>query len=80
MPLFLSEWTIPTAPDAELAFWVDPPVAARWITEALREARAWKRIYAVGWIHLYDDLPAASGGLIMANGKRKPSFYAFEHG
>ncbi len=80
IPLFVAEWTVPTAPDIELAFWVNAPVAARWITEALREARSWKRIYAVGWIHLYDDLPLTAGGLITESGKRKPGFYAFEHG
>ena len=86
IPLFLSEWTIPTAPDEELVYWVDPPVAARWITEALQEARAWKRIYALGWIHLYDDppvgkrLPITAGGLITVKGKRKPGFYAFARG
>jgi hypothetical protein len=80
MPIFLSEFTIPTAPDDEFNFYVDPPVAAKWITDALRLSRHWHRIYGLGWIHVYDDLPATAGGLLTATGQRKPSFTAFEHG
>jgi hypothetical protein len=80
MPIFLSEFTIPTAPDLEFNFWVDPPVAARWTTDALRLSRRWKRIYAFGWIHVYDDPPTSHGGLLTADGVPKPGFAAFEHG
>lgn len=80
LPLFLSEWTIPTAPDDEFNFYVDAPVAAQWITDALRLSRRWKRVYALGWIHVYDDPPLTSGGLLYANGTRKPGFAAFAHG
>ena len=80
MPLFLSEWTMPTAPDQTFNFWVDPTLAAQWITEALHEARAWHRIYGLGWVNVYDDPPLSSGGLLTAGGQPKPSFYAFEHG
>jgi hypothetical protein len=78
--LFLSEWTIPTAIDSEFNFHVDPRVQALWITDALRIARADSRIYALGWIHLYDSPPQAAGGLIEANGKRKPGFFAWKDG
>lgn len=77
LPLFLSEWTIPTAPDDEFPFWVNAPVAARWITDALRLSRHWKRIYALGWVHLYDDPPVSAGGLLTVTGKPKPLFWAF---
>ena len=80
LPLFISEWTIPTGPDAEFNFWVDPPVAAQWIRAALRLSRHWHRIYALGWIHVYDRPPTSSGGLLTANGHPKPSFFAFQHG
>lgn len=80
LPLFLSEWTIPTQYDKTFNFWVDPPVAAQWITHAMHESRAWRRIYALGWINVYDDLPLIAGGLLTENGTPKPSFYAFEHG
>lgn len=77
LPLFLSEWTIPTAPDDEFNFYVDMPVAVQWIRDALRLSRGWNRIYALGWVHVYDDTPATSGGLLTAAGKPKPTFYAF---
>jgi hypothetical protein len=81
LPLFLSEWTIPTASwDSEFNWWVEPRVAAKWITDALRLSRRWKRIYALGWIHVYDDPPYISGGLLSANGKPKPGFRAFANG
>jgi hypothetical protein len=87
MPIFLSEWTIPSAPDSEFGFWVNKPVAARWVTQAFKEARKWKRIYGLGWIHLYDDPTIAPdgkatsyGGLMSNTGKPKPVFYAFQHG
>jgi hypothetical protein len=80
MPIFLSEFTVPTGPDGEFDFFVDPPVAAKWVTDALRLSRRWKRIYALGWIHVYDDPPTSSGGLLTVNGVKKPTFFAFEHG
>ncbi|MGO9791640.1 MAG: hypothetical protein ACLP8S_19700 [Solirubrobacteraceae bacterium] len=80
LPLFLSEWTIPTQEDETFNFWVDPTVAARWVKEALRECRAWHRIYALGWVNVYDDLPIIAGGLLTANGTPKPDFYAFANG
>jgi hypothetical protein len=78
--LFLSEWTIPTAVDREFNFYVDPRVQALWITDGLRIARQDPRIYALGWIHLFDAPPQAAGGLIEANGKRKPGFFAWKAG
>jgi hypothetical protein len=80
MPIFLSEWTVPTADDQEFNFWVDPPVAAIWVSKALRLARHWKRIYALGWVNVYDDPPRSYGGLLTANGVRKRDFQAFARG
>lgn len=80
MPIFISEFTIPTAIDQEFQFYVDPPVAAQWVTNALRLSRHWKRIYGFGWIHVYDDPPTSNGGLLTAQGRPKPDYYAFEHG
>lgn len=80
LPLFLSEWTIPTAADQEFDFWVDPPVAAQWVSEAMRLSRHWTRIYALGWIHVYDDPPYSYGGLLTQSGAPKPTFWAFAHG
>jgi hypothetical protein len=80
MPLFLSEFTIPTAVDAEFNFNVNPDVAAQWVTTALQECRAWHRISALGWVNVYDDPPRTAGGLLTASGTPKPAYYAFEHG
>jgi hypothetical protein len=80
MPLFLSEFTVTTAPDHEMPIWVDPPVAARWVHDALRLSRHWSRIYALGWIHVYDDPPTSNGGLFTTKGKPKPTYWAFLRG
>jgi hypothetical protein len=80
MPLFLSEFTIPTQPDDEFNFYADPPVAAQWVTDVLRQSRAWHRIDALGWVNVYDDPPLSYGGLLTQAGVPKPDYYAFEHG
>ena len=47
--LFLSEWTIPTAPnDDEFNYYVSPSVQAQWITDALQIVRSSPWIYALG--------------------------------
>jgi hypothetical protein len=80
MPLFFSEWTIPTCPDQEFNAYVDPPVAAHWVSTALRLLRHWKRAYGLGWIHVYDSLPQSCGGLFTSSGVKKPLFNAFARG
>jgi hypothetical protein len=83
IPLFLSEWTIPTAPDDEFNIYTTPAVQAQWITDAWRIVRHASFIYALGWIHLYDDPPAShgsAGGLLDYLGQRKPGYYAFQAG
>lgn len=82
--LFLSEWTIPTAPDDyEFSFFVSPSEQAQWITDAWQIVRSSPFIYALGWIHVYDDPPGApgsSGGLLDYLGQPKPGYYAFKAG
>jgi hypothetical protein len=80
LPIFLSEWTIPTQPDEQFNFWVDPRSAAAWITKALQLARGWHRIYGLGWVNVYDNPPLSYGGLLTANGEPKPGFAAFARG
>lgn len=81
IPLFLSEWTIPTAPDSEFNFWVDPGTQAIWIQSAFRIVHRWSGIYALGWIHIRDEGPGGSmGGLLYAQGQKKPGYYAFRAG
>jgi hypothetical protein len=79
-PLFLSEWTIPTAPDREFNFFVEPRLQALWIIDGLRVAAQLPNVYAVGWIHLYDEPPVTAGGLIKANGTKKPGYFAWRAG
>jgi hypothetical protein len=79
--LFLSEWMIPTGPDSEINIYTTPAVQAQWITDAWRIVRRSAWIYALGWIHLYDDPPGGSrSGLLYANGKPKPGYQAFKAG
>ena len=83
--LFLSEYTVATAPDIEFNFWVSLTTQAEWITSAFRVARQLENVVALGWVHLYDDQPITgrqviNGGLIGADGKPKPGYYAFQRG
>jgi hypothetical protein len=78
--LFLSEWTIPTTVDREFNFHVDLRVQAQWITGGLRLAGELRDIYALGWIHLYDEPPQSAGGLIEADGRKKPGYFAWQDG
>ncbi|MDE3133034.1 MAG: hypothetical protein KGL15_03105 [Acidobacteriota bacterium] len=78
VPLFLSEFCVPTATDQTFNFYVSPPsVAAKWVKDALVTARRAGYIYALGWVNVHDTLPVNSCGLIQQNTKRKPDFYAF---
>ena len=81
LPLFLSEFTMPTtSDDSEFNFWVDPKVAGNWVADAMRESRHWQLIYTLGWIHVYDQPGVTSGGLLTASGTPKPDFYSFARG
>ncbi len=78
VPLFLSEFCVPTAADQTFNFYISPPsVAANWVKDALVTARHAGYVYALGWVNVHDQLPVNSCGLIQRNGKRKPDFYAF---
>jgi hypothetical protein len=78
--LFISEWTVTTSVDLEFNYYVEPMVQAEWITDALRIAKNMPSIYAVGWIHLYDEPPTSYGGLIQTDGAEKPGFAAWKVG
>ena len=80
LKLFLSEWEIPTAPgDVELNFSVSPAEQAQWITDAWQIVRSSSFIYALGWIHIYDDSQSNSG-LFYSPGNPKPGYFAFRDG
>jgi hypothetical protein len=78
--IFLSEWTIPTAPDREFNFHVEQRLQALWISDGLHLTRELPFIYALGWIHLYDELPYFAGGLIQASGRKKLGYFAWKDG
>jgi hypothetical protein len=78
--LFISEWTVPTAIDLEFNFYVEPLLQAQWITDGLRIAQSLPSVYAVGWIHLYDEPPTSYGGLIETDGTKKPGYFAWKAG
>jgi hypothetical protein len=78
--LFISEWTVPTAIDLEFNFYVEPLLQAQWITDGLRIAQSLPSVYAVGWIHLYDEPPVSYGGLIETDGAKKPGYFAWKAG
>lgn len=80
LPLFLSEFCVPTAVDQTFNFYISPPsVAAKWVKDALVTARHSGYVDALGWVNVHDQLPVNSCGLIQQDGKRKPDFYAFEN-
>jgi hypothetical protein len=78
--LFISEWTVPTKVDLEFNFYVEPLLQAQWITDAFRVVGELPNIYALGWIHLYDEPPESYGGLFETDGAKKPGYAAFEDG
>jgi hypothetical protein len=86
LKIFISEMVIPTDhANSELNFYVDRPTQARWIRAALRITRRSRRIYTFGYLGLYDDPPQADGlevnrGLIDREGRKKPSYFAFQQG
>jgi hypothetical protein len=86
IPLFLSEFLLPTAVDSEFNFHVDRNTQAAWIRDILRVVRRWSRIRAFGWLRLYDDAPRPGGGLVSNSGLLdyrgvpKPGYYAFKAG
>ena len=80
LPLFLSEFTIPTKLDNQFNFSVPADDAGKWVTDALRLSRRWHRIYSLGWVNVYDDPPLTYGGLLTATGVPKPTYKAFMDG
>lgn len=81
--LFLSEYTIPTAPDREFNYYVSPQTQAKWIASAFKVARQVKNVVGLGWVHLYDEppnggTPVSHSGLIAHDGKKKPGYFAFK--
>lgn len=83
IPLFISEWCVPSSRDSE--FKQDIPrseaTQAAWINAAMHILNTSKPsfIHSFGWIHLRDS-NGISSGLLRANDQRKPGFTAFANG
>lgn len=86
VPLFISEWCVPTsAKDEEFNYWVDKPDQADWIRSAFDIVNNSNYIYALGWIHLIDmprkgEHDATACGLLNDDGSEKPGAQAFRKG
>jgi hypothetical protein len=86
LPLFLSEFTVPTGHQNWLFnFFESERTAASWLGAALRVSRHWNRIAALGWYQLYDEAARPGGdetlyGLMTQSGRRKPAFGVFKNG
>jgi hypothetical protein len=88
--LFISEFTVPTDhPNAIFNFHVSRRTQANWLAAALRIAREWPRIYALGWFSLYDQAPNGPGGapgdetnwgLLDWLGNPKPAYHVYKRG
>ena len=86
LPLYLSEYTLPSGPEQEFPYYVTPAIQAEWISDALRLSRQYRRIDTFGYIHLYDTPPGVDGqqflqsGLLDWRGTPKPAYEAFKQG
>lgn len=84
MPLFLSEFCLPTGPNPYFNLELSMEKQARWLGSAMRTARSLPEIWGFGWWRLEDDPaaldPAASAnrcGLVDGAFRPKPAFHTF---
>lgn len=83
LKLFLSEFGIPGggSKDAELGFGLSLKTQVKWIKAAFKYQKSLKRIYTLGWVHPFDRPDfGITTGLLTADGKRKPGYFAFRAG
>src|SRR3954452_338943 len=85
MKIFIAELMYPTDhPNFEFDYYMSKKTAARYLADALRETRKWKRIYTLAWTALYDDplrrdKLEVNRGLLTRKGAKKPAYYAFKN-
>ena len=79
LPLFLSEFGVPTAHDQDFKFFVKPRTSRRWVRAAMRIVRRWDRIYTLGW-SVPVDTSRNPQGLMTSELNPKPAFLAFKYG
>ena len=79
LPLWLTEYGYQTSPE-DTIFGVPWATQARYVRESFAIARAHPRIDMLLWFLLRDETDPArwQSGLIAADGRRKPSFAAFQ--
>lgn len=78
LKLFLAEWGVPNAfKDKDLGYGLSTKEGNRWIKTAFRLTRTYKRIYTLGWVHLFDN-PRNSTGLLSQDGVRKPTYKTYK--
>lgn len=81
--LWLAEFNVQSdRPSRAFSFYVSRKAQARWLTAAYRIAHREHYIAGLGWFELLDGSGARrdrplSGGLMSANGRRKPAWYAY---
>lgn len=79
--LWLSEFNVQSDHDSRaFSFHVTRRQQARWLTAAYRIAHDHRYVAGLGWFGLLDESAAApglSGGLLTADGNRKPAWYAY---
>jgi hypothetical protein len=79
LPLFLSEFGVPTAEDEDFKFFVKPRTSRRWVRAALRIVRRWERIYTLGW-SVPVDTNRNPQGLLTPELNPKPAYLGFKYG
>ncbi len=78
LKLFLAEWGVPSGfKDKDLGYGLKQKETNRWINTAFRLTRTFKRIYSLGWVHLFDNT-RNSTGLMTMEGQRKPSYKVYK--
>ena len=62
LKLFLAEWGVPSGfKDKDLGYGLKQKEANLWINAGFRLARTFKRIYSLGWVHLFDTAGTRPG-------------------
>ncbi|HEX8207444.1 MAG TPA: hypothetical protein VF587_15380 [Solirubrobacteraceae bacterium] len=83
IPLFVSEWCLPTGPNDLFRLELTYQQQARWLRRAFAIARARRDIWGMGWWELQDDRPPEGSdranrcGLLDADGNQKPAADVF---
>ena len=78
LKLFLAEWGVPSGrKDKDLGYGLSNKEANKWINTAFRLTRTYKRIYTLGWVHLFDN-PRNTTGLFTQTGQIKPTYKTYK--